>query len=330
MPAFSASATAALVASGAAKGSLLAKVAGALAAFTAVVGPLTSLLSGYAGVRASLNVMRSPRERSVLFRQVRVMAVGAVVLIAALLCLILPVTFWVAHPFAVIVFGSLVSAVYGVWLLVMITRYTKETRSVRAEEERRRPELFHLPPQQQSRTREYRSQTTLLGIPLVHVRYAPPASQAGPAFGWIAVGDRAVGILFALGAMAAGGVSVGSVSAGVVAVGGVSVGIVSLGGVALGLLALGSLATGVVALGAFSLGWTGAAGAIGVARDYALGRLAIAEHANDAAATAFAIHYHLSAVFYLLLVLVFVLAVGPVALLSWRTRRRESPTAGSV
>jgi hypothetical protein len=54
----------------------------------------------------------------------------------------------------------------------------------------------------------------------------------------------------------------------------------------------------------------------------ALGGLAIAEHPNDAAATAFAASHHLGAVFYGLLAAVFVLAVVPTALLAWRTRRQ--------
>ena len=157
----------------------------------------------------------------------------------------------------------------------------------------------------------------------------PADVDAGPAVGWVAIGDRAVGVLFALGALAAGGVSVGSVSAGVVAVGGVSVGLVSLGGVSVGLLVLGSVAVGVVALGGLSYGWTAALGAVAVARDFAFGGLAIGEHANDAAARAFAVEHHLGTTFYVLLAAVFVLAVLPNALLAWRTRRRSGPSPQS-
>jgi RNA polymerase sigma factor (sigma-70 family) len=326
LPAFSASAAAATVAATAIKGSLLAKAASLLAVFTALLGLVTSLLSGYAGVRASLNVMRTRREREVLFRQVKVMAVGGILLIAATLGLILPRRFWFTHLPVVVVLAVLVSLGYSAWLVVMLARYTRETRSVRAEEERRHPELFD-----DGRTKgggrsfEYRSRATLFGLPLVHIRTAPPPEDSGPALGWIAVGDRAVGVLFALGAMAAGGVSVGSVSVGVVAVGGVSLGLVSLGGVAFGLLALGSLAAGAVALGGFSMGWTGATGAVAVAHGFALGGLASGEHENDAAAMAFAAQHHLTAVFYGLLALIFVLAVVPTTLSAWLTRKRVGP-----
>jgi hypothetical protein len=113
---------------------------------------------------------------------------------------------------------------------------------------------------------------------------------------------------------------------GIVAVGGVSLGVVSLGGVAFGVLVLGSLAAGVFALGAFALGWTGASGAIAVARHFALGGLAIADHPNDSAAAAFASEHHLAAVFYSLLTLVFILAVVPTAFVAWRTRRSSPPS----
>ncbi len=330
LPSLSISAAAASISASAAKGSVVAKAAGFLAVFTALVGPATSLLSGYAGVRASLNTLRTTRERSVLFRQVRVMAAGAAVLIAALLALLVPRRFWFSHPQGVVALGVSVAVGYGSWLLAMTARYTRQMRAVRAEEKRRRPELFGGTTAGAGGSAfEYRSRTTLLGLPLLHVRTAAPHENAGPALGWIAVGDRAVGVLFALGAMAAGGVSVGSVSVGVISVGGVSLGVLSLGGVALGLFAFGSLAVGLFALGAFALGWTGAAGAIAVAHDLALGGLAIAEHPNDAAARAFAAEHHVGAVFYGLLAAVFVLAVVPTAFLAWRTRRPDGPSPTS-
>jgi len=330
LPIAPASAAAAVLGATAAKGGAVAKAAGNLTAIAFLVGPLTSLVSGYAGVKASLNVTRTPRERQVLFRQVKVMAVGAVAFVAALFALILPRRFWLAHPTAVAVLGAALGLGYAVWTVVMLARYTRETRQVRAEERRSHPANFESPGSGSADPPfEYRSRATLLGLPLLHVRYAPAEVDARPAVGWVAVGDRAVGVLFALGAMAAGGVSVGSVSAGVVAVGGVSVGIVSLGGVSLGLLVLGSLAAGVVALGGLSYGWTVALGAVAVARDFALGGLAIAEHENDAAARAFAVDHDLGTTFYVLLAAVFVLAVLPNVLLAWQTRRRRGPSPKS-
>ena len=73
----------------------------------------------------------------------------------------------------------------------------------------------------------YKSSIRLLGLPLVHVAIGPPEGSPGVrgiAKGWIAVGDIAFGIAFALGGLAVGGLSVGGLSVGVLAVGGLSIG----------------------------------------------------------------------------------------------------------
>jgi len=330
LPAFSASATAAAVAATAAKGTALAKAAGLLAAFTALIGLATSLLSGYAGVRASLNVMRTARERALLFRQLKVAIAVAVFFVGAVFALILPMRFWSNYPNALVALGIALLVGYSGAQVLMMWRFTRETRVVRAAAQELEPERF-TEKQRASNGRafEYRSRAKLLGIPLVHIRYTPPHEDSGPALGWIAVGDRAVGVLFALGAMAAGTVSVGSVAVGVVAVGGASLGVISLGGTAFGVLALGTMAAGVFALGAFAFGWTGASGAIAVAHTFALGRVALGEHPNDEAALVFASQHHVATVFYSLLALCFLLAVLPTAFIAWRTRRRSSPSPTS-
>jgi hypothetical protein len=124
---------------------------------------------------------------------------------------------------------------------------------------------------------EYRSATAPLGLPLVHVKFGNALGQGRqPAKGWIAIGDTAVGIVFAAGGVAVGGVALGGLSIGVISIAGAAFGAVSLGGWAMGLLACGG---GAVA-------WHFAFGGLAVARDYAVGGLAIAQHANDDAARA--------------------------------------------
>ncbi len=104
----------------------------------------------------------------------------------------------------------------------------------------------------------YKSSIRLLGLPLVHVAHGPPeGSPGGPgiAKGWIAVGDIAFGIVFALGGLAVGALSVGGVSVGVLSVGGLSTGILTFGGLALAAFALGS---GAIAVWAANGGLAGA------------------------------------------------------------------------
>lgn len=140
--------------------------------------------------------------------------------------------------------------------------------------------------------RDYRSRITLLGLPLVHIRTgAKDGGKSLPAVGWIALGDRAYGILFAAGGVAIGGISMGGAAVGLIAMGGVSAGILALGGVALGGLALGGGAIGIVAAGGVATAWLGAEGGLAIAREFALGGAALARHANDADARAFFAQY---------------------------------------
>ena len=135
---------------------------------------------------------------------------------------------------------------------------------------------------------EYKSERTLLGIPLVHVKFGraivgtrshrgtwvfglgwfgvQPASHAK---GWIAVGDVATGVL-ALGGFARGGIVLGGMSLGVVSLGGLAAGGLALGGMALGGIAVGGVALGLTAIGGLAIG------------HYALGGKAIGTHVFSA------------------------------------------------
>lgn len=165
--------------------------------------------------------------------------------------------------------------------------------------------------------RIYRSTRTLLGIPLVDIQLSDPATSIemvhNPpppkrAYGWIAIGDRATGILFAYGNIARGLVAMGGVATGAVSLGGVAFGGIAIGGVGIGLLSIGGLALGVIGFGGLALGWQAAGGgaiawklacgggaiayeaAMGgfaMAKQFATGGAAFAEHANDEAAKAF-------------------------------------------
>ena len=126
----------------------------------------------------------------------------------------------------------------------------------------------------------YLSSLHLLGLPLIHIAIGPSENDPGNrgfAKGWIAIGDVALGILLAIGGLAAGGVAIGGISLGVLALAGFSLGVWSLGGLALGVYALGG---GAVAL------WA-AEGGFALALEFARGGAAIAQHANDPVANAF-------------------------------------------
>lgn len=106
---------------------------------------------------------------------------------------------------------------------------------------------------------EYRSKTTVFGLPLVHIRFKPRHGvvRIRPypvAKGIIAIGDIAIGVI-SIGGIALGGLSLGGVSLGLLlSMGGCALGGIAIGGFAVGLLALGGLAVGLFALGGVAMG----------------------------------------------------------------------------
>src|SRR5262247_2837532 len=117
---------------------------------------------------------------------------------------------------------------------------------------------------------EYRSSASLLGLPLVHIATGAVVDgryRRGVATAWFAVGDIAIGVFFACGGVALGGISLG----------GAAFGLFPVGGFALGLLAIGGLGLGIVALGGAAFAWYAAIGGLAVAHDYAIGGVALAQ-----------------------------------------------------
>ena len=152
------------------------------------------------------------------------------------------------------------------------------------------------------RGRRFTSQWSLLGVPLVDIQFndvfgaGDNSNQAGrAAFGWIALGDRATGLLFAAGGIAKGLIAIGGLAVGGVAIGGGAVGGLAIGGGALGWLAFGGGAIGYEAVGGLAIAWHVASGGAAVAyhlavgggawaQEYAVGGGAFAMEANTEAA----------------------------------------------
>src|SRR5258706_5271832 len=127
----------------------------------------------------------------------------------------------------------------------------------------------------------YTSGLRILGPPVIQVRggsITAGVSRRGVARGWFAVGDVALGALFAAGGLAVGGG---------LGIGGASVGLLGLGGFAVGGLAFGGAAVGVYAIGGLAIGVRVALGGLAIARDIALGGTAIAQHVGDDEARAY-------------------------------------------
>jgi hypothetical protein len=136
-----------------------------------------------------------------------------------------------------------------------------------------------------SPAREYRSKLVLLGLPFIHVRLRGGLTMPiTPVKAWIAVGDYAVGLLLAFGNFAIAPVSIGASAIGFLSFGGCAVGLLSLGGFSFGVWSFGALAFGWQVFGACAIAWNAANGGIAIAHNFAVGSIAHALQANNAAA----------------------------------------------
>ncbi|MGN1373369.1 MAG: helix-turn-helix transcriptional regulator [Candidatus Coproplasma sp.] len=121
---------------------------------------------------------------------------------------------------------------------------------------------------------EYKSKTTVFGVPLVHINIgmfavAKGIIAIGPiAFGVVSIGVLAIGLL-ALGCLALGGAAWGAIAGGVVSFGGVAVGFIAYGGLALGVMSIGGCSVGLFSIGGYANGRLIAVG------DYAVGQIAL-------------------------------------------------------
>lgn len=156
--------------------------------------------------------------------------------------------------------------------------------------------------------KRYTSRWRLLGLPLIDIQFGDVFGKTdqqeqgaqqgkGPlqAIGWIAIGDRATGVLFAAGGMAKGLIALGGLAIGGIAVGGGAVGALAIGGGALGGMAFGGLAVGYEAVGGLAIAWHVATGGGAIANylavgggawahDFAVGGQAWAKQVNTEAA----------------------------------------------
>ena len=173
---------------------------------------------------------------------------------------------------------------FTIGYIIMTLNMMKRGRALRTAERLRRPDLFESPDDQiGAKKGEYKSRLTLLGLPLVHAKFAMAEEGDAPAVGWIAAGHKAYGLIFAWGGIAVAPISVGIVSVGIVTVGAIGVGVFSLGLVALGLLSMGVAAIGYKAYASLSaMGWESAfSQGFAIAKDAAIGPVAYAQEVNN-------------------------------------------------
>jgi zinc protease len=113
------------------------------------------------------------------------------------------------------------------------------------------------------RGRSYQSNARFLGLPWIDIQVSDQGEASSPktARGWIAIGDRAHGILLGVGGVARGLVAFGGFAYGGIAMGGLAVGLLGMGGAGLGVIAIGGGAIGYQAIGGGALGYDACGGA---------------------------------------------------------------------
>jgi len=321
LPLMTTSAKAAVVGATAAKGSALAKSAGLIGLFNAVLGPVVMFLSLHFGYKLERDSARSPQRREFVLKYYRILVGCIAVFMLAFLSV------WLLAKSNPMLFAGLLMG-WGVTYLIVVAALTlwmrQRQQKIRQQEiTDGRPEPVFVP------MFEYRSKPSLLGLPLVHIRIRG-GLERGPVKAWIAGGDSAIGVIFAFGGMAIAPISFGGFAVGLLTIGGFAVGLVPFGGFSFGPWALGGMAVGWQAFGGCAVGWSAAEGGVAIARDFALGGVALAKDANDDTATAF---IHNSAFFRNALVVMRYAYWGNLVwllplVLWWRTvrdhRRKES------
>jgi RNA polymerase sigma factor (sigma-70 family) len=260
---------------GATSTGLLAKASGWLALLNACAGPLAAFVSNYLGYRMDMAGARSQQERQVIRRYYRLLAACILVPLALIFVAVWAKPLATSHPgwFVALTIAVTLSWVPAVSLLLLWAKRN-----------------LHNPPATPAEATpatafEYRSKASLLGLPLIHIRFGGSWTLRNrPVKAWIALGDRAIGVVFAFGAWAMAPVCMGGLAVGGLTFGGFSLGVVVYAGFGMGLWAMGGLVLGLSAIGGCALGWKAALGGIAVAHQFAQGGVAVALHANDTAA----------------------------------------------
>jgi RNA polymerase sigma factor (sigma-70 family) len=275
------SAKAAAIGATAAKGGLLAKSAAVTGILSLVFNPVLILFGNYAGYRMNLAAACSEAER----QRIRDIYWNAILVALGVFAVFAGAVVWLCRnpPNNALLIPLLITGSILIYLgsyFVFILQSGRGRKKFLNGIPGQAP-----PPEFLEPIWEYRSRASFLGLPLVHIRIGDRlAILKTPVKAWIAVGEHAVGGLFAFGAVAIAPFSIGAVAIGLLPFGGLAVGAIAMGGFAIGIWSFGALVLGWQALGACAFGWHSAYGGIAVARDFACGGIAHAAEANNEAA----------------------------------------------
>jgi len=253
-----------------------------------ICSPLMIFFGNYAGYRMSLDGAHSDGERHHIKLYFKKVLLYALAFSVPLTAVILWACFVSQHPRAMFrtLMPLLISGIIVIYVVIGAVFAIKNSQRHRQYLNRLMAETnLTAPP---APDWEYSSRASFLGLPLIHVcindRFGPIKK---PVKAWIAVGDRAIGGLFAFGGVAIAPVSLGGLAIGIVPVGAVPVGILGIGAFTIAVWAMGGLTIAWQACGGVAIGWHTAGGAFALACQSATGEFAYAPEANNALARSF-------------------------------------------
>lgn len=268
LPAMTISAKAATLGA-AAKGGAAAKCAGLLGLFGAILTPLFALFSMWLDYRLR-------RKAGVPKQMLKPMKVYYTGIAVSVILVVLAITVLMEHG------GSLIKrspALFVTLITGLILGYPLAVNLMARKFLRAAKELATVPTLDHATKHgsvwEYRSRLELLGLPLICIRWGGRINDSSPKFvkGWIAMGNFALGGLFAYGGVAIAPICIGACAVGLFSYGAMAVGGIVLGGFGFGFWAFGAFAFGWKAFsGGCAIAWNLAWGAkYAIAHDYALG-----------------------------------------------------------
>lgn len=325
LPALSPPAKAAVVGTAAAAATKGAGGLAKFALFATILASVSGFITTVLTLRMNLDQARTARERRVVVVTTAVLFGSFVGFLLYIFGLRVAAMRWPEQLAMIAIIHHVSVASFSVGWSFLLVRSLRVGRELRSAERQREPEKFTHPSDRAgSRLAEYRSKATLLGLPLVHIRFTTPDAGQGPALGWIAGGDRAIGVLFAFGGWAVGLISVGGVTCGVLTLGAVSLGLLSLGAISVGGVAIGSVAVGWHASGSLSAtAWETARSAnLAFSQHIAAAPFALAPHANDGVAQQMMANPQAGRDWLIFCALIVLLSLVPTTLYARAVRRR--------
>lgn len=296
------------------------------------VATISGLISSFFALRANLDQSRTKRERRAVIRVTLTFLAVAIVFVAGMLGLRYLATQPNANAEQLAILSQVLVLSFLAGFGLMTARLLKTSRALRSAERLRRPDLFASPDDQPgSGKREYISRIRFLGFPLVHAKLAMAEDGEKPAVAWIALGDRAYGLLFAWGGFAVAPISVGIVSCGILTVGAVGFGLAAMGTVGVGLLAMGASAIGYKAYGSLSaLGWESAfSPGFSIAKEAAIGPVAYAKEVNNELAASIVNLSTVDQTYVMVLGIMTLLVIVPVVWWARVVRKKTQKPLGS-